>query len=84
MKFDYFKLHSFFAILFPTFLLLTGCSKNIVDLTSQDKVPVKVVVVTMFEIGEDEGDDPGEFQLWKTRQKLDQKFDFPHSHHDLF
>ena len=84
MKFDYFKLHSFFAILFPTFLLLTGCSKNVNDLTSQDKVPVKVVVVTMFEIGEDEGDDPGEFQLWKTRQKLDQKFQFPHSHHDLF
>ena len=29
---------------------------------------VKVVVISMFEIGDDEGDAPGEFQLWKARQ----------------
>jgi purine nucleoside permease len=28
---------------------------------------VKVVVVTMFERGEDTGDTPGEFQLWVER-----------------
>ena len=47
-------------------------------------VPVRVVVVTMFERGADEGDEPGEFQFWKERRDLDQRFAFPHSHHDLY
>jgi purine nucleoside permease len=46
-------------------------------------IEVKVVVVTMFEIGADSGDTPGEFQLWYERQKLDKRFPFAH-HHDLF
>ncbi len=33
---------------------------------------IKVVVVTMFERGEDTGDTPGEFQLWVEREHLDQ------------
>ena len=45
---------------------------------------VKVVIVTMFEIGEDEGDTAGEFQLWKQRQELTERVAFPHGHHDLF
>ena len=52
--------------------------------TNQGTLPVKVVIVTMFEIGEDEGDQAGEFQLWKERQGLDVQIAFPHSHHDLF
>jgi purine nucleoside permease len=32
---------------------------------------IKVVVVTMFERGEDTGDIPGEYQLWVEREKLD-------------
>ena len=51
---------------------------------NEDKVPVKVVIVTMFEIGADEGDEIGEFQLWKERRELNKKFEFPQSHHDLF
>ncbi len=47
-------------------------------------VPVRVVIVTMFERGADEGDEPGEFQFWKERRNLDQRFAFPHSHHDLY
>ena len=46
-------------------------------------VEVKVVVVTMFEVGADEGDTAGEFQLWKERQKLTTRFAFAHFH-DLF
>jgi purine nucleoside permease len=46
-------------------------------------VEVKVVVVTMFEIGADSGDTAGEFQLWHERQKLDVRYPFAH-HHDLF
>jgi hypothetical protein len=31
-------------------------------------IPIKVVVVTMFERGADTGDDPGEFQIgWSTK-----------------
>lgn len=46
-------------------------------------VPVKVVVVTMFETGEDTGDDAGEFQRWNERQKLHKVFPAPHMHHDI-
>lgn len=38
---------------------------------------MKVVVVAMFERGADTGDQPGEFQLWVEREKLDQVFPFP-------
>ena len=43
-----------------------------------DPVPVsvKVVVVTMFEVGADEGDRAGEFQLWKERRNLTKTFPF--------
>ena len=40
--------------------------------TPVQAIPVKVVVVTMFERGEDTGDTPGEFQLWVEREHLDQ------------
>jgi len=33
--------------------------------------PIKVVVVSMFEIGEDTGDIPGEFQLWIERNEVE-------------
>lgn len=52
--------------------------------TQKKPIPVKFVVVTMFEIGEDEGDMAGEFQLWKERQNLTTRIPFPNSHHDLF
>lgn len=47
------------------------------------KLPVRVVVVTMFEIGADSGDKPGEFQLWKERRKLSVTLPFPQGWHDL-
>ena len=37
----------------------------------------------MFEIGEDTGDTAGEFQLWRERQKLNERLPFAH-HHDLY
>jgi purine nucleoside permease len=46
-------------------------------------IPIKVVVVTMFEIGKDTGDQAGEFQLWYERQKLTRQIKFAH-HHDLY
>jgi len=47
-------------------------------------LPIKVVVVSMFEVGADSGDVAGEFQLWRERQKLDTRLPFTHSFHDLY
>src|SRR6266699_658309 len=47
------------------------------------RIPVKVVVVTMFERGADTGDEPGEFQYWVERTKLDRVMPFPQGYHDL-
>lgn len=49
-----------------------------------DLLPVKVVIVSLFEIGKDEGDAAGEFQLWKERRKLTTRIPFPQSFHDLY
>jgi purine nucleoside permease len=37
----------------------------------QAAIPIKVVVVSMFEIGEDTGDIPGEFQFWIERNEVE-------------
>lgn len=47
-------------------------------------LPVRIVIVTMFEIGADSGDAPGEFQLWKERRHLDSRIPFPQGYHDLY
>ena len=47
-------------------------------------IDVRVVLLTMFEIGSDTGDRPGEFQLWAERANLTERYPFPHGHHDLF
>lgn len=46
-------------------------------------LPVKVVVVTMFERGADAGDQPGEFQYWVEREGLTRKLPFPQGYRDL-
>lgn len=46
-------------------------------------IPIKVVVVTMFEIGADTGDAPGEFQNWVEHEKLDRVIEFPQGYHNL-
>ncbi|WP_158969343.1 cupin domain-containing protein [Paraglaciecola sp. L3A3] len=71
-------------------MFLLSCSTEQAELkvsapaNSEKPIEVKVVVLNMFEIGEDEGDKPGEFQLWKAGQKLDTKFELVHGHHDLY
>lgn len=46
-------------------------------------IKVKVVVISMFEVGEDTGDAPGEFQFWVEREHLDAILPFPEGYHDL-
>lgn len=46
-------------------------------------IPVKVVVVAMFELGKLTGDEPGEAQLWIERQKLDRALPFALGEYEL-
>jgi purine nucleoside permease len=46
-------------------------------------IHIKVVVVTMFERGEDTGDTPGEFQLWVEREHLDQILPLTSGYHHV-
>ncbi len=50
---------------------------------AQVPIEVKVVVVTMFERGADSGDDPGEFQHWVERERLERVFPFPQGARNL-
>lgn len=45
--------------------------------------PIRAVIVTTFEIGNDTGDIPGEFQFWVEREHLDEIVDFPGGIHPL-
>lgn len=77
--------------LIPTFALaicglLAGCSPDPGTSRPQSAatpIPIKVVIVTMFETGEDSGDDAGEFQRWRERRQLDALFPAPHMHHPI-
>ena len=58
-------------------MVLTG-QKVVAQVQPQmSKIPVKVVVVSMFERGQISGDEPGEFQFWVERLPLDKQLDFP-------
>ena len=65
---------------------LLACSEPAINHTERaatEPFKVKVVVVTMFEIGQDAGDKAGEFQLWKAGQHLNTCLPFPASYHDI-
>ncbi|HTV09255.1 MAG TPA: purine nucleoside permease [Candidatus Aquilonibacter sp.] len=44
---------------------------------AQKPWPIRAVIVVTFEIGNDTGDAPGEFQFWVEREHLDQTIAFP-------
>ncbi len=46
-------------------------------------IRIRVVVVTMFERGEDTGDTPGEFQFWVEREHLDRIVPLPSGYHHV-
>ncbi len=47
------------------------------------RIPVKVAVITMYEMGDVTGDQPGEYQFWVEREKLDKIYPFSLGPHDL-
>ena len=48
-----------------------------------ERIPIRVVVVTTFEIGKDVGDTPGEFQTWVEKLPLPAILPFPQGYHHL-
>jgi len=54
-----------------------------ISAAASDPLPVKVVVVAMFEVGKDTGDKAGEFQLWVEREKLEKRYPLPTAYHDV-
>lgn len=46
-------------------------------------IPIKVVIVAMYESGEDTGDTPGEYQFWVERAHLDRILPFDAGFHHL-
>src|ERR1700677_2011165 len=61
--------------LLSLFVTVLGIAPANADSTG--KLPVRVVVVTTFELGNDTGDTPGEFQAWVERLPLPQTIPFP-------
>jgi purine nucleoside permease len=56
---------------------------NCLRAADPDPIPVRVVVVTTFELGGDSGDSPGEFQNWVERLPLPQTLEFPQGYRAL-
>ncbi len=59
--------------------LFLGCGAG--WLGAAEVIRPKVVVVAMFEQGDDTGDSPGELQYWVEREKLDRVIPLPQAHH---
>lgn len=72
------KLPSLLAI-----ILVFALSISVGAQDNPKPIPVKVVVITMFEIGEDTGDQPGELQYWVERDHLDRIYPLPAAYHAL-
>ncbi|WP_428377887.1 purine nucleoside permease [Lichenicoccus sp.] len=62
---------------FASLVLLGGAAQ------AAGRIPVRVVVVTTFELGADTGDKPGEFQDWVERLPLRTVLPFPQGYHPL-
>ena len=68
--------------------LLVSCSESSAPTANRngetnEPRPVRVVVVTMFEIGENTGDKSGEFQRWAERRNFTEVLPF-HGYRDLY
>lgn len=50
---------------------------------AQERIAPKVIVLAGFEVGDDTGDAPGEFQYWAEREKLSGTVEIPGAPHPL-
>lgn len=67
-----------FRLLFALFGALVAIAPGYAE---PHPIPVKVVVVAMFEVGNDTGDVPGELQYWVERDHLDLIYELPAGYH---
>ena len=67
------------SVLLLSLLAGSACSSR----ESDTRLPIKVVVVAMFEPGDDIGDRPGEFQYWVDRFPLPETIPLPQAYRDL-
>jgi purine nucleoside permease len=79
----YIPLPALLTLLMFLMFLATTAIPTIGQPAPPKPIEIKVVVVSMFEIGADTGDVPGEYQYWVERQHLTQVLPFPQGYHDL-
>lgn len=70
------RLQTFFA-----FITLVVSFTGLHAFAAPKPIPVKVVVVAMFEQGQDTGDAPGELQYWVERDHLDRVYPLAAGYH---
>lgn len=85
MRYDYLMRASLRLFLIAALCVSPLCAQSAPDPASPPPNPIeiKVVVLNMFEVGEDTGDTPGEFQYWVEREHLDTVLPFPQGYHNL-
>jgi purine nucleoside permease len=67
-----------------TLICIFSCLAAVQFAVARSKpIPIKVVVVAMFEVGNDTGDQPGELQYWVERDHLDLVYPLPAGYHAL-
>jgi purine nucleoside permease len=59
-------------------MISTACLRGF-----EPRLKPKVVIVAIFEVGDDTGDRPGELQYWVEREKLDRTIPLPAAYHDV-
>jgi purine nucleoside permease len=70
----------------PTFVLRLAAGLAVLSpalTAAAEIIRPRVVIVTMFERGQDTGDAPGEFQYWVEREHLDQVITLPAAYHPV-
>ena len=72
-----------FGVIAGIALVIIAALGACADRAAEPRIPVKVVIVSMFENGAISGDTPGEMQLWVEREKLDRRFPFPIGEYEL-
>jgi purine nucleoside permease len=67
----------------PALLAAATAAFLLVRAARADPIPVKVAVVVTFEVGNDTGDKPGEFQFWAEREKWPRRVAVPGLDHPV-
>lgn len=74
-------MNHFLRLLFSGILLTSCCAVLAQPVPNPPPIPIKVVIVAMFEVGADTGDQPGELQYWVERDHLDRVYPLPAAYH---